>query len=63
MNSRQLAHFANVRDVLHIYGYDVHRADFDVLDGKPPTFRLDQRTFKSYAAFMRAANALVWTLL
>lgn len=63
MTQDQLNHFANVRDVLHIHGYDVPRADFQFLQGESPVFRIDNRTYKTYAGFMRAANRIAWTLI
>jgi hypothetical protein len=62
MNQTQLAHFANVRDVLHIAGHDVPRADWQVYKGEPPVFQIDGKTYKTYAGFMRAANRIAWTL-
>jgi hypothetical protein len=62
MNQTQLAHFANVRDVLHIAGHDVPRADFQVYRGESPVFQIDGKTYKTYAGFMRAANRIAWTL-
>ena len=63
MNPSQLAHFANVRDVLHIAGHEVPRADFQVMRGEPPVFQIDGKTYKTYASFMRAANRIAWTLI
>ena len=64
MTQSQLAHFANVRDILHIHGYNVPRADFQVMDGvKNPIFQIDVKTYKTYAGFMRAANKIAWTLM
>jgi hypothetical protein len=63
VNQAQLTHFANVRDVLHIAGHDVPRADFQVMRGEPPIFRIDSRTYKTYAGFMRAANRIAWALV
>ncbi len=63
MNQTQLAHFANVRDILHIAGHDVPRADWQVIQGLAPEFRIDGKTYKTYASFMRAANRIAWTLM
>jgi hypothetical protein len=63
MNQTQLAHFANVRDILHIHGHYVPRADWQVYKGEPPVFKIDDKTYKTYASFMRAANRIAWTLM
>ncbi len=63
MNASKLPHFANVRDVLHIAGHDVPRADFQVMQGQPPVFSIDGRVYKTYEGFMRAANRIAWTLV
>jgi hypothetical protein len=64
MTNAQLSHFANVRDVLHIAGYDVPRTDWQVMNGdKNPVFRIDNKTYKTYAGFIRAANKIAWTLM
>lgn len=57
-------HFANVRDILHIHGFNVPRTDWQILDGeKNPVFKIDNRTYKTYAGFIRAANKIAWDLM
>ena len=64
MTNAQLNHFANVRDILHIHGFDVPRTDWQFLEGeKNPVFKIDNRTYKTYAGFMRAANKIAWGLM
>jgi hypothetical protein len=58
MTPSQFTHFANVRDALHIAGYDVPRTN-----PQNPVFKIDGRTYKTYASFMRAANKIAWTLI
>jgi hypothetical protein len=58
MTPAQFSHFANVRDVLHIHGFDVPRIDPDT-----PVFQINGRTYKTYAGFMRAANRIAWALM
>lgn len=58
MSPSQFSHFANVRDVLHIHGFNVPYTTPD-----NPVFSIDGKTYKSYAGFMRAANRIAWTLM
>lgn len=58
MTPSQFSHFANVRDALDIAGFDVPR-----VDPQNPVFKIDGRTYKTYASFMRAANKIAWTLI
>lgn len=58
LTTRQLDAFACVRDTLHIYGYDVPRADFQIYEGETPTFRIDDTIYPTYRAFMLAANRI-----
>lgn len=58
MTPSQFSHFANVRDFLDIAGFNVPR-----VDPQNPVFKIDGRTYKTYAGFMRVANKIVWTLV
>jgi hypothetical protein len=64
MTEAQMNHFANVRDILHIHGHNVPRTDWQIIDGeKNPVFKIDNRTYKTYAGFIRAANKIAWDLM
>jgi hypothetical protein len=59
-----MRHFANVRDILLIHGYDVPRTDWQIIDGaKNPVFKIDNKTYKTYSGFIKAANRIAWTLM
>ena len=63
MTQSQMRHFANVRDVLLIHGYNVPRTDWQIILGIPPVFKIDNKTYKTYSGFIKAANKIAWALM
>ena len=62
LTDSDLTAFACVRDTLHIYGYDVPRADFQIYAGEKPVFRIDDKIYPNYRAFMLAAYEIEYRL-